>query len=126
MLIYEWYIAMPTSPTKIKRVIVWWITLIIMEDGGCTLIFAKVTNQISSRWWLNHHVSLTYQIQVVVPPIRSQNRCPIKEANQIRLTYLNDGTMKQLHSTLSIMTWIMWLYLYIHYPIQCVILFKVT
>jgi hypothetical protein len=117
MLIYEWYIAMPTLLTKIKRVIAWWTMLIIMNDGGCTLVSAKVTNQTSSRWWLNHHVSLTYRIIVVVPPIRSQNRCPVKEANQIRLTCLNDGMMKHLHSTLSIMIWIMWFYLYIHYPI---------
>jgi hypothetical protein len=31
-------------PTKLKRVIAWWIALLIMEDGGCRLIFAKVTN----------------------------------------------------------------------------------
>ena len=35
---------MPTSPTKIKRVIAWWIAFIIMEDDECSLIFVKVTN----------------------------------------------------------------------------------
>ena len=33
-----------TLLTKIKRVIAWWIALLVMEDGGCNLIFAKVTN----------------------------------------------------------------------------------
>ena len=34
----------PTSGTKIKRVIAWWIALLVMEDGGCSLTFAQVTN----------------------------------------------------------------------------------
>ena len=33
-----------TSGTKIKCVIAQWIALLIMEDGGCSLIFAKVTD----------------------------------------------------------------------------------
>ena len=35
---------MSTLPTKMKRVIAWWIALLIVKDGGCSLIFAKVTN----------------------------------------------------------------------------------
>ena len=34
---------LPTSFTKIEHVIAWWIQLLIMEDDGCTLTFAKVT-----------------------------------------------------------------------------------
>jgi hypothetical protein len=33
-----------TSGTKIKHAIAWWIALLIMEDGGCSLTFAEVTN----------------------------------------------------------------------------------
>jgi hypothetical protein len=76
----------PTLSIKIKRVIAWWIALQIMEDGGCSLTFAKVAN---------HHVWLTHWIEANVPPIRSQNRCPSKETNRISLIYLNllDGRL---------------------------------
>jgi len=33
-----------TSPTKTKRVIAWWVALLIMEDDGCDMIFVEVTN----------------------------------------------------------------------------------
>ena len=33
---------LPTSGTKIKHVIAWWIAPIIIEDGGCSLTFVKV------------------------------------------------------------------------------------
>ena len=36
--------TLPTSGTKIKHVIARWIVLLIMNDGGCSLIFAKVIN----------------------------------------------------------------------------------
>ena len=45
-----------TSSTKFERVIVRWIALLIMEDGGCSLTFVNTTNQMSSRWQLKHHV----------------------------------------------------------------------
>ena len=35
---------LPISGTKIKRVITRWIGLLIIEDDGCSLAFAKVTN----------------------------------------------------------------------------------
>jgi hypothetical protein len=35
---------LPTLPTKIKRVIAWWIAVLITEDGGCSLSYVKVTN----------------------------------------------------------------------------------
>ena len=34
----------PSFGTRIKRVVVGWITLLIMEEGGCSLTFAKFTN----------------------------------------------------------------------------------
>ena len=34
---------MPASGTKIKHVIARWIALLIVEDGGCSLTFMKVT-----------------------------------------------------------------------------------
>ena len=37
------HLELPTSRTKIKRVIARWIALLIMEDGWCSLTFAKVT-----------------------------------------------------------------------------------
>ena len=35
---------LPTSGTKIKSVITWCIALLVMEEGGCSLTFAKLTN----------------------------------------------------------------------------------
>ena len=32
---------LPTSGTKIKCVIAQWITLLVMEDGGCSLTYVK-------------------------------------------------------------------------------------
>ena len=40
----ESYGNLPTSDTKIKHVKAWWITLLIVEGGGCSLIVAKMTN----------------------------------------------------------------------------------
>ena len=35
----------PNLPTtKIEHVIAWWITLLVMDDGGCSMTFAKATN----------------------------------------------------------------------------------
>ena len=36
---------LPSSGTRIKRVITRWITLLIMEDAECSLTFVKVANQ---------------------------------------------------------------------------------
>ena len=47
------------SHTKIKRDIARWIALLILEDVGRNLTSAKLTTQISSRRWSNHHVLLT-------------------------------------------------------------------
>ena len=47
---------LPTSSTKIKRVIAQWMALCIMEDGGCILTFAKVTNVNIIKVALTHHV----------------------------------------------------------------------
>ena len=68
------HLNLPTLGTKIKHVIVQWIALLIVEDGKCSLTFAKVTTQISSRWRLNRHVLRTHQIRAIVPMIRSQKR----------------------------------------------------
>ena len=35
---------LPTLPTNVKHVVAQWIAILIMEDGGCSLIFAQVTN----------------------------------------------------------------------------------
>ena len=35
---------LPKSPTKIKRVRVPWVALLIMKNGGCSLISPKTTN----------------------------------------------------------------------------------
>ena len=40
----ESYSNLPTSDIKIKCVIAWWIALLIVEDGGCSLIVTKMTN----------------------------------------------------------------------------------
>ena len=69
----------PTLSTKFKCVIAWWITLFIMEDGGYSLIFAKVTNAniikvaIKSPW-ITHTLNL---INYAVNKSK-KNRCPIK------------------------------------------------
>ena len=51
---------LPSLGTKIKFVIAQWIALHIMEDDEHSLTFAEVTNPISSRYWLNHHVLFTH------------------------------------------------------------------
>jgi hypothetical protein len=35
---------LPTSPTKINRVIAWWMVLLIMKDVEWGLIFGTLTN----------------------------------------------------------------------------------
>ena len=50
--------------------------------------FWRWPTYIYSRRQLNQQVSLTHQIIVIVLPIRSQNRCPLKEVNQSGFTYL--------------------------------------
>lgn len=52
---------LPTSPTKIKCVIAWWITFLTMEDGGCSLMSAKVTN-------LNIIKAATKSTHIIHPP----------------------------------------------------------
>jgi hypothetical protein len=101
-------LKLPTSLTKIKRVIARWIAPHIMKDGGCSLIFLqRWLTQISSRWQLNHHLLLTHHI---VPPIR--------EPIQINLVYLKFRQTKRWswwqESSLTMYTYIYMLYACIH------------
>ena len=50
----------PTSSTKTKHVIAWWIALLTMEDGECSWTFAKVINPNIIKVVANHHVLLTH------------------------------------------------------------------
>ena len=79
----------PTLGTKFKLVIVRSIALLVMEDDGCSLIVAKVTNpNVIKVVCLNHNVFITHQFKIIVPPIRSQNRCMIQKTNLNSLVYL--------------------------------------
>ena len=69
------------SPTKIKHVIVRWIALLIMEDDGCSFIFAEVPNPNIIKVVTTSTCIIHPPNQVIGPLIRTKNRCPIKEAN---------------------------------------------
>ena len=45
-----------TSGTKIKRVIDRWIALLVMEDGGCSLTFAKGDNPNIIKVPITNHI----------------------------------------------------------------------
>ena len=70
---------LPTLGTKIKCVIAWWTTLLIMEDSGCSLTFVKVTNPNIQQ--LHQQLRLYQQLGAKI-------RYMIKEANRISLIYL--------------------------------------
>jgi hypothetical protein len=83
---------LPTSSTKITHVIAWWTTLLIMEDGGCTWLFPKVTNpNIIEAATKSPRITHPTKLKRLYRRLGTKNNCMIKETNWINLIYLTHG-----------------------------------
>ena len=70
-----------------------------MEDGGCSLTYAKVTNpniiKVAAK---SPCIYSPTKLKRLYHQIEATNRCPIEETNRFSLIYLNvDGEAKFEH-----------------------------
>ena len=74
---------LPTSDIKKNKcVIAQWIALLVVEDGGCSLTFEKVTNPSIIRVAAKSTcIYSPTELKQLYCRLGAKNRCSIKEAN---------------------------------------------
>ena len=110
--------------TKVKCVTTQWIALLIMKDGGCTLMFAKVIDPTIIKWQLNQHVLLPHQLRTTVLLI-SHPKKRIQKAKRIGIIYLMHinlaiGSMRCRPCSINICVWARMLVRNLWLDIACV------
>jgi hypothetical protein len=88
---------LPTSRTKIKHDNARWITLLIMEDVGCNLTFAKVMTNTNIIKAVAKSPCITpcTELEQLYHRLGAKKRCLIKEADRISLMYLTSSSNYQ-------------------------------
>ena len=91
-----------TSCRKIKHVITRRIALLIMEDGGCSSTFVKVTNPsviktTTKSPYINIYIYSPTELKKLYHLLGTNNRGPVKEVNQISLLYLRRPLLSTAH-----------------------------